>query len=120
MRPSQISKIHKVTKDVMDDSIGGLETKKMKLKERIKELEDALMPLPLLSSYFSIIRPTTPTVKLKRYSSLLKSTRIYVETNIKKRMAFITEAWEVSKNIVSFGLRAHAFHEDLQDDLKNE
>ena len=35
-------------------------------------------------------------------------------------MALITEAWEVSKNIVSFGSRAHAFHEYLQVDLKNE
>ena len=35
-------------------------------------------------------------------------------------MALITKAWEVSKNIVSFGSRAHAFHEYLQVDLKNE
>jgi hypothetical protein len=67
----------------------------------------------------SIVRPTTPTVKLKGYSSLLTSTSIYVERNIKKRMALITEAWEVSKNIVSFGLRVHAFHEYFQDELKN-
>jgi hypothetical protein len=30
------------------------------------------------------------------------------------------EAWEVSTNIVSFGSRAHALHEYLQADLKNE
>jgi hypothetical protein len=35
-------------------------------------------------------------------------------------MALITEAWEVSKNIVSFGSREHAFLEYLQADLKNE
>jgi hypothetical protein len=35
-------------------------------------------------------------------------------------MSLITEAWEVSKNIVSFGSREHAFHEYLQVDLKNE
>jgi hypothetical protein len=35
-------------------------------------------------------------------------------------MALITEAWEVSKNIISFGLRAHAFHEYLQANFKNE
>lgn len=28
--------------------------------------------------------------------------------------------WEVSKNIVSFGSRVHAFHEYLQVDFKNE
>jgi hypothetical protein len=43
-----------------------------------------------------------------------------VENNIKKRMALITEAWEISKNMISFGSRAHAFHEYLQADLKNE
>jgi hypothetical protein len=120
MWPSQISKIHRATGDALDDSIGGLEAENMKLKERIKELEDALMPLPLLSSPLSIVRPTTPVVKLKGSSSLLTSSRSYVERNIKKRMALITEAWEVSKNIVSFGSRVHAFHEYLQVDLKNE
>jgi hypothetical protein len=57
---------------------------------------------------------------LKGSSSLVTSSRSYVERNIKKRMALITEAWEVSKNIVSFGSRVHAFQEYLQDDLKNE
>jgi hypothetical protein len=120
LRPSQISRIHRATKDALDDSIGGLEAENTKLKERIKELEDALMPLPLLSSPLSIVRPTTPVVKLKGSSSLLTSSRSYVEINIKKRMALITEAWEVLKNIVSFGSRVHAFHEYLQADLKNE
>ena len=35
-------------------------------------------------------------------------------------MPLITKAWEVSKNIVSFGSREHAFHEYLQADFKNE
>jgi hypothetical protein len=65
------------------------------LKERIKELEDALMPLPLLASPLSIVRPITPTVKLKGSSSLLTSTKGYVEININKRVALITEAWEI-------------------------
>jgi ferredoxin-fold anticodon binding domain-containing protein len=40
--------------------------------------------------------------------------------NIKKRMALITEAWEISKNMILFGSRAHAFYDYLQVDLKNE
>jgi hypothetical protein len=43
-----------------------------------------------------------------------------MENNIKKRMARITEAWEISKSMISFGSRAHAFLEYLQADLKNE
>jgi hypothetical protein len=35
-------------------------------------------------------------------------------------MSLVIEAWEVSKNIISFGSRAEAFHEYLQDDFKNE
>jgi hypothetical protein len=116
----QISKIHIATGDALDDYIGGLEVKNTKLKERIKELQDALMPLPILSNPLSMVIPTTPSIKLKGSSSLLTLVRIYVERNIKKRMSLITEAWEVSKNIVSFGLRAHAFHEYLQVNLKNK
>jgi hypothetical protein len=120
MRSSQISKIYRETRDALDDSIGGLKEENTKLKERIRELEDALMPLPLLSSLLSIVKPTTPIVKLKGSSSLLTSTKSYVERTTKKRMTWITKAWEVSKNIIIFGSRAHAFHEYFQVDMKNE
>jgi hypothetical protein len=86
----------------------------------IKELEDAVMPLPLFTNPLTIVRPTTPAAKLKGPSSLLTSFRIYIEINIKKITTLITEACEVSKNIVYFGSRAHAFHEYLQANLKNE
>jgi hypothetical protein len=71
MHPSQISKIHRETGDVVDNSIDGLEAENAKLKERIKELENFLMPLPILESHFSMVKPTTPTIKLKGSSSLL-------------------------------------------------
>jgi hypothetical protein len=120
MRPSQISRIHREIGDALDDSIGGLEVENTKLKERIKELEDSLMHLPLLSSPLIVVRPTTLAAKLKGSSSLLTSSKNYVERNIKKRMALITNACEILKNISSFGLMAHAFHKYFQDDLKNE
>jgi hypothetical protein len=60
MRPSQISRIHRETDDALDDSIGGLEAENTKLKERIKELEETLMPLPLLAIPLEIVGPTTP------------------------------------------------------------
>jgi hypothetical protein len=71
------------------------------------------MPLPVLASPLAMIGPTTPATKLKGSSSLLTSSRGYVEKNIKKKMELITEAWEMSKDMVSFGMRAHAFHEYL-------
>jgi hypothetical protein len=97
-----------------------LEAENARLKERIKELEIALMPLPILASPLTMIKPTTSGTKFKGSSSFLMVVRNYVERNIKKRMSLVMEAWEVSKNIVSFGSRAHAFHEYLQADFKNE
>jgi hypothetical protein len=119
-RPPHIFKIHRATKEALYDSFGGLEEENIKFKERIKELEEALMPLPLMASPLTIVTPTTTATKLKGSSSLLTSAKRYVERNIKKIMALITEAWEVLKNIISFGSRSHAFHEYLQDNLKNE
>ena len=120
MRPSQISKINKATEDALDDSIDGLEVENDNLKEKIKDLETTVMPLPILANALTMIKPTTPGVKFKGSSIFLTTVRNYVEKNIKKRMSLIIEAWEVSKNIVSFGSRAHEFYEYIQDDFKNE
>jgi hypothetical protein len=65
MWPSQISQIHRATGDDLDNSIEGLEAENVKLKERIKELEEALMPLPVLASPLAMIEPTTPAEELK-------------------------------------------------------
>jgi len=106
---------------VLDDPIHGLEVENDSLKENIKELENVLMPLPILASPLTMIKPTTPGIKFKGSSSFHTTVQNYVEKNIKKRMSLVVEAWEVFKNIVSFGLiRAHAFCEYIQDDFKNE
>jgi hypothetical protein len=63
--PSQISQIHQATGDTLENSISGLETKNIMLKERIKELEANLMPLPLFSTPLAMVRPTAPVENLK-------------------------------------------------------
>jgi hypothetical protein len=121
MRPSQISRIHRETDNALDDSIGGFEEENTKLKKRnINELEETLIPFPLLANPLEIVGPTMPANKLKGSSSLLTLAMSYVENNIKKRMALITKAWEISMNMIYFGSRAHSFPEYLQDNLKNE
>jgi hypothetical protein len=75
---SQIYKIHNETNDTLENSIDGLEAENSKVKERIRELENALMPLPIVENPLSIIKPTTPTIKLKGYSSQLTTVRSYV------------------------------------------
>jgi hypothetical protein len=90
MRSSQISKIHRGIKDALDDSIDGMEVENTKLKEWIRELENVLMPFPILASPLSMVKPTTPTIKLKGSSSILIVVWSYVENNIKKRMPLIT------------------------------
>ena len=74
---------------MLNDSIDCLEAKNEKLKEKIKELEIALMPLPILAGPLTMFKPTTPGIKLMGSSSFLTAVRSYVEKNIKKRMSLI-------------------------------
>ena len=106
MRASQISRFHRATGDALDDSIGGIKVDNSRLKDQVKELEEALIPIPFLASPLAIAMPSTPAAKLKGSSSLLASCRGYVENNIKKRMELITEAWETSQTMASLGTRA--------------
>jgi hypothetical protein len=108
-----MSQIHRATRDSLDNSISGLEAMNVMLKERIKELEGALMPLPLFATPLEMIGPTAPVTKLKGSTSLLTSVRGYVEKKIKRRMELIVESWQMSKSMLSFGTRVHAFHEYL-------
>jgi hypothetical protein len=117
---SQICRPHIVIGDALDDSIGGIEAENARLKDRVKELEEALIPMPLLANPLEISMLATPAAKLKGSSSLLASCRGYVENNIKKTMELINEAWEKSQTMTSLGTRARNFLEHLQADLKYE
>ena len=89
MQPSQICQLHIETEDALDDSIGGIEAENFRLKHWVKELEEDLIPMPLLVSPLVIAMPATPATKLKGSSSLLALCRGYVENNIKKIMELI-------------------------------
>jgi hypothetical protein len=122
---SRITRMHKSTRDALEVSVDGLEAENARLKERIKELECALMPPPIFVSPIASIQSGrnpngTPELKLKGTSSLLAAIRRFVGENIKKRMSLILEAWDVGNNIVSFGSKLNNLREYLQADLNNE
>ena len=78
------------------------------------------MPLLLFATPLAMVGSTILAPKLKGSTSLLTLARKYVEKNINKIMKLIKSSWEMSKNMVSFGTRAHDFHEYLQAYLKND
>jgi hypothetical protein len=73
MWSSQICQLHKVSKDALHDSIGGIEAENARLKDRVKELEEALIPMKLLVNPLEIAMTATPAINLKGSSSLLAS-----------------------------------------------
>jgi len=123
MQGSKISQLHMETKDALHDSVGVIEAKNARLKNQIKELEEALFPMSLLGSSLEIAMPVTtctPATNLKGSSSFLASFRRYVKKNINKRIELIAKAWETSQNMDSLGRRAHNLLLLLQTNLKNE
>jgi hypothetical protein len=116
----QISRIHRETGYSLDDSIRVIEANNSRLKDQVKELEESLIPMPLLASPLAIPMLSTLAANLKGSSSLLPLCRGYVENNIKKRMDLIIEAWKTSQTMASLGTRAHNLLERLQTNLKNE
>jgi hypothetical protein len=98
-----------------------MEDENVILKDRIKELENALMPPPIFSSPIATIQPwktlmehQSSSSKLRGTSSLLVAVRRYVGENIKKQMSLILEAWELVNNFVSLGSRITNLRQYLQ------
>ena len=90
------------------------------MKDRVKELEDSFIPMPLFLDPLAIVMPSTLGVNVKESSTILTSYKGYVENNIKKRMELVTEVWKISQTITSLGTKAHSLLELLQAELKDE
>jgi hypothetical protein len=109
MRSSQISSFHQVIGEILHDSIGGIETENVNLKDHLNEFEQDFIATLEFSSPMEKILPTTTVAKMKLSSTLLPCSRALVENNINKRMKLVTKAWETSQNLVSFGKKANDF-----------
>jgi hypothetical protein len=97
------------------------------LKERIKELEENLMPPPILVSLVAMIHPRKSiqenpesSSRVKGDSSSIMTTQHFVEHNIKKRMSLVLELWDMTNSFASPGLRIQNTKEYLNSDLKND
>jgi hypothetical protein len=108
-------------------SVDEMENENANLKERVKELENALMPPPIFSSPIATMQPwksfdRTPesSSRLRGTSSLLVAVRRYVGENIKKRMSLVLETWELANNFISLGSRMTNLRQYLQVDLEND
>jgi hypothetical protein len=60
MQTSQISRLHRATAYALDDSIGGIEVENSRLNDRIKELEEALIPTLLFAIPLAKTVPAHP------------------------------------------------------------
>jgi hypothetical protein len=95
MRSSQICQLHTATGEALHDSIGGIENENARLKDRIKELEDTFIPIPLLVYPLPIAMPNINAPNVKASSTLITSCKAYVENNTKKRVELVTEEWKI-------------------------
>jgi hypothetical protein len=66
MWSSQICQLHTMRGDAHHDSIGGIEAENARLKDLVKELEEALIPMTLLANPSVIAMPCHPCSQLKR------------------------------------------------------
>ena len=92
MKQSQNFQLNKASEDALHDSIVDIEAENARLKDSVKELEEALIPMTLLANPLAIAMPATPVANLKVSSNLLASCKGYVDNNIKKIMKLITKA----------------------------
>jgi hypothetical protein len=124
---SKLSKIHMVTGNALDISIDDMEAENEILKNKVKELENVLMPPPNFAKPLAFVQPEMnldglleSSYKWSRTPSLLVVVRKFVEENIKNRMSLVLEEWDVSNNIMTFGSRLHSFKEYLRADYEND
>jgi hypothetical protein len=70
--PSRIAKIHRATGDALEVSVDEMEAENVMLKERVKELEYALMPPPIFASPIATIQPWKSSDRTPESSSKFK------------------------------------------------
>jgi hypothetical protein len=108
-------------------STGDIENQNDILKDRVRELENVMMPPPLFSSPIATIQPLRSfegilesSSRLKGTSNLRSSITRYVGENIQKRISLILETWKLETLFVSLGSRMKIFRKHLQAYLEDD
>jgi len=96
---SKISKIHMVTGNSLDISIDEMEAENERLKNKVRELENALIPPPIFARPLVFVQPRMnidglpeSNLKWRGTPNLLVAVIKFVEENIKNRMPLVLEA----------------------------
>jgi len=97
------------------------------LKEKIKELENALLPKPLFVEPIATIQPLNtlehtlePRSRIRGALKLLIAIRRYIGENIQKTITLIFEIWKLGTSSTILSSRITNFKEYLQKDLDND
>jgi len=94
--PSKIVQFHEETREALKEFVGNIEKENLILKEKIKELEETLIPIPLFDKPLNMVQPTVTLEyilesgsKWKCSTSMLLVVRKYVGDEIQKRIYLI-------------------------------
>jgi hypothetical protein len=127
VKPSKVMQFHEATREALKSSINEIEIENQILKEKIRELENALLLKPLFVEPIATIQPLNTLEDIPEYSSrirgaskLLITIRQYIGENIKKRISLIFEIWELGTSSTILSSRITNFKEYLQKDLDND
>jgi len=97
------------------------------LKERVKQLDNSLLPNPLFVDPIVAISPLNSlediidsSSRLRSVSSLLMTIRKYIGDNIHKRIYLILEIWELATTSTTLSSRILNFREYFQKHLEND
>jgi len=111
----------------MKQSVSNIGKENLELKQKIKELEVALLPWPLFLEPLKTIQPTLSledilkiSSKWKGSSSLLQAIRKYVGDDINKIIDLIQGIWELTQSSTNFAPRITNFKDYLHKDPEND
>lgn len=123
---TSVTKMHQDTNDVLSQSVSQQEEKKLKIKTRIEDLEDALNSGSLLMTPLAIqitlLAISTPYIshRFSKTINLLNAVKTYIISNIYKTLPIIEHAWKTNFYWEHLVQRKKSFVDRIERDLEGE